>query len=448
MARIFGTDGVRGVANKELNPILAFNLGKAACKVLKKDNAKPVFLIGKDTRISGDLLENALCAGIMSQGGDVIKAGVIPTPGVAVLIGKYGSDSGVVISASHNPYYDNGIKFFNSKGQKLSDDIEDEIQRVIENNDYSEDCTHDNIGRCTQIDDSYQIYVEHILSKFPKFNLNNKKIVLDCANGASFKSAETAFKKLGADIICINNTPNGININDNCGSTHLDALKNAVKENKADLGFAFDGDADRLLACDENGNEINGDMIMYIIAKYLKQQSKLKDDTIVITVMSNMGLKKALQKENINIVETAVGDRYILQEMLKCGYTLGGEQSGHIINSEINSTGDGLATAICLSLILSENECKFSSLFEDFVNYPQVLINVRTSPDKKTLYLTNDEVAKAMNELNQKYEGEGRILLRPSGTEPLVRVMIEGADIDEITKDANYLAQIIDRVSK
>lgn len=448
MSRLFGTDGVRGIANKELSPDLAYNLGKAACKVLKQDNQRPVFLIGKDTRISGDLLENALCAGIMSQGGNVIKAGIIPTPGVAVLINKYNADSGVVISASHNPYYDNGIKFFNSKGQKLNDSIEDEIQSIIENNAFTEECINEKVGKCTQIENANAIYVEHILSKVSKFDLTGKKIVLDCANGASFKAAEMAFSRLGANLICINNSPDGININDNCGSTHLNALAEAVKCNNADLGFAFDGDADRLLACDENGNEINGDMIMYIIAKYLKKHNELKDDTLVVTVMSNLGLKKAMQNENINVVETAVGDRYILQEMLKNGYTLGGEQSGHIINAKLNSTGDGLATALTVANIFSEKNCKFSELFNGFVNYPQVLVNVKTSPDKKTVYKTNDEVIQAMDKLNKKYEGNGRILLRPSGTEPLVRVMIEGTNIEEITNDAKYLAEIIDKVSK
>lgn len=448
MGRLFGTDGVRGIANKELTPDLAYNLGKAACKVLKQESSRPVFIIGKDTRISGDLLENALCAGIMSQGGDVIKAGVIPTPGIAILIRKYNADSGVVISASHNPYYDNGIKFFNSMGLKLSDEIEDQIQNTIESNTFTNDIVNESVGTCSLLEEAYSLYVDEILNKFPDFDLESKIIVLDCANGASYKSAEMAFRRLKAELICINNNPDGTNINDNCGSTHINALINAVKKNNADFGFAFDGDADRLLACDENGKEINGDMIMYLIAKYLKEQNELYDNTLVLTVMSNLGLKKAMQEAGINIVETAVGDRYILQEMLRNGFTLGGEQSGHIINSKINSTGDGLATALMISCILSQKKCKMSELFSDFVNYPQILVNVRTEPDKKMLYETSEEVKSVLDALTKKYKGNGRILLRPSGTEPLVRVMIEGLNEEEIKNDAEYLADIIAKVSK
>ncbi len=446
MKRLFGTDGVRGEANKELDPVLAYKLGKAACIFFNKKT--PVFLIGKDTRISGDMLESALCAGIMSCGGNVILAGVLPTPGIAALVRCLNADCGVVISASHNPFYDNGIKFFDSLGQKLSDETEDLIQGILENDLYSEACTGENIGKTIRIDNAAEIYIAEIMSKLPEFDLKNMKIVLDCANGASFKTSPKAFAALGAEIVAINTQPDGININANCGSTHTEMLKSETVKNHADLGLAFDGDADRLIACDENGNEINGDMIMYLLAKDLHDRNELKDDILVITVMSNLGLKLALEENGIKTVQTAVGDRYILREMKQNGYTLGGEQSGHIIDLNINSTGDGLATALMLSYLVKNSGQKLSELLKDFKTYPQILVNVKTTPENKLKYRGDERVAKALNELNAKYDGKGRVLLRHSGTEPLVRVMIEGLDTAEITADANYLAGIIDEISK
>ena len=448
MKRLFGTDGVRGEANTELDSILAFNLGKAACAYLKEDIPSPTFLIGKDTRISGDMLECALCAGIMSEGGNVLLSGVIPTPGVAVLVRYFNADCGAVISASHNPFYDNGIKFFDSQGQKLSDETEDRIQKLFENPLYPCICSGEKIGKAVHIDNAAEIYIDEIISKLPDFDLKGMRIVLDCANGAAFKTAPKAFEGLGAETIAINTAPDGLNINASCGSTHTEMLKKQTIDSRADFGLAFDGDADRLIACDENGNEINGDMIMYLLAKDLHERNGLADDTLVITVMSNLGLKSALEKQNITTVQTAVGDRYILQAMTQNGYNLGGEQSGHIIDLNVNSTGDGLATALMLSYLIKKSGESLSELLKDFKTYPQVLINVKTTSENKLRYIENEKVNEELNKLNIKYDGNGRVLLRHSGTEPLVRVMIEGLDTNEITADAKHLANIIEDISK
>ena len=342
MARLFGTDGVRGIANKELTCELAFKLGQAACEALKANNRKaPVFVIGRDTRISGDMLKCAIASGVMTRGGNVIDTGVFPTPATAFAVRHYNADAGIVISASHNPYYDNGIKFFNHEGKKLSDDTEDNIQSILENSLFLSEVVNDEIGtyQCLNTDEAY---MDFLLEKFDSFSLDDKKIVLDCANGASYKIAPKLFRRLGATVIPTHCIPDGININDNCGSTHMDSLKTAVVTNHADYGLAFDGDADRLLAVDENGKEIDGDRIMYLFAKYLKEKQLLNKNTLVVTVMSNIGLKKALENENIKVSETAVGDRYILRRMEREKYSLGGEQSGHVICSLLNTTGDGL----------------------------------------------------------------------------------------------------------
>lgn len=448
MTRLFGTDGVRGKANEELTCELAYGLGKAACMVLAKAGEpgdRPVFIIGRDTRISGEMLENALAAGIMSAGGNVIKAGVIPTPGIAVLIRKLKADSGVVISASHNPYYDNGIKFFNSEGLKLPDETEDEIQKVMEEQSWN-NASPERIGTVSDLIGADELYTKEILEKLPKVDLTGKKIVLDCANGAQSFIAPGVFSSLGAEVIAINTCPNGTNINDSCGSTHLEALSQKVRETKADLGMAFDGDADRLLAVDENGNTVDGDKIMFLLARYMKEEGTLFEDTLVLTVMSNLGLKKALAAEGIRIVETTVGDRYILKEMLEKGYTLGGEQSGHIINKTVNSTGDGLATALLLAHVLTKSGKTLTETFGGFDLYPQILLNVKTTPENKLRYIGNEEVAAEVKAIEDRYDSTGRILLRHSGTEPLVRIMIEGEDPDVIQKDAEYLAEVIDRI--
>ncbi len=448
MARLFGTDGVRGIANKELTCELAFKLGCAACEALKKNTEQsPKFLIGMDTRISGDMLKNSISAGIMSRGGNVIDVGIFPTPGIAFAVRHYKASAGIVISASHNPFYDNGIKFFDSEGKKLSDTTEDNIQNILENELIFNDVINEKIGK-HEYYDANGAYMEYLLSKLAPFSLSGKKIVLDCANGASYFIAPELFKHLNATVIAIHNKPNGTNINDNCGSTHLRSLQKEVVKNKADFGLAFDGDADRLLAVDEKGNEVNGDMIMYLFALYLQQNKMLKKDTLVITVMSNIGLKKALAENNICVSETAVGDRYILQRMESDSFNLGGEQSGHIICSLLNTTGDGLASALLLSKLLTEAQRPFSELFKSYVNYPQILVNVKTAADKKLFYIDNEKVMAKKIELEEKYSGIGKILLRHSGTEPLVRVMIEGNDEEQIKTDAHELADIIQEISK
>eukprot|EP00828_Plagiopyla_frontata_P019953 TRINITY_DN2547_c0_g2_i1.p4 TRINITY_DN2547_c0_g2~~TRINITY_DN2547_c0_g2_i1.p4 ORF type:complete len:366 (+),score=80.39 TRINITY_DN2547_c0_g2_i1:1503-2600(+) len=346
MSRMFGTDGVRGVANTELTAQTAYNLGRAGAYVLTEGAHKPKILVAKDTRISGDMLEAALISGILSVGAEAVVLGVVPTPAVAYLTRKYNADVGVMISASHNPVEYNGIKFFNDKGYKLSDELEDEIQRVIESDfENVPSPVGIKIGREKVEISALDDYTEFAKSTIP-YSLKGLKIALDCANGASYKSAVKAFRDLGADVFVINDNPDGTNINENCGSTHPEELMDYVVRKKCDMGFAFDGDADRCLAVDDKGNLINGDFILLLCGMYLKEIGKLKDDTIVVTVMSNLGLDIACKKEGINLVKTSVGDRYVLEEMLKEKYVLGGEQSGHVIFLDYNSTGDGLVTCL------------------------------------------------------------------------------------------------------
>lgn len=447
MGRYFGTDGVRGVANTQLSFSLAYELGKAACLTLKRDNPRPVFFIGKDTRISGDMLECAVAGGIMSAGGDVILAGVIPTPAIAALTGLSDADAGCVISASHNPYYDNGIKFFDVSGYKLPDEKEAEIENRLFCDIAADSIpSGDKVGSSRIMEDSNEVYANFLLEKFGKFDLKNMRIVIDCANGATYKSAPVIFETLGAEVVTINANPDGTNINDKCGSTHIDALRTAVMENKAVAGFAFDGDGDRMLACDEAGNEVDGDMIMYLFAKYLLANNGLKTKTVVATTMSNLGLALALEKEGISLLRADVGDRYVVQEMLKGGHSLGGEQSGHIINPAINTTGDGIASAMLLAKIIIDSKKSLSDLLTEYEKYPQVLVNVRVA--NKLAYKDSSDVEAFKEKLNRKYMSDGRLLLRHSGTEPIVRVMIEGLNEAEILNDANELAAIIEAVSK
>ncbi len=448
MKRLFGTDGVRGIANKDLTPQLAFELGRAACLFLGSDEKQPLFVIGKDTRLSCALLETSLASGIMSVGGNVISLGVIPTPAVSALTRYYKATSGIVISASHNPFYDNGIKFFNNSGLKLADKIEDEIQHVLEERPQPDGFINEKVGNMKIVRNAGDLYLAFLKEAMPKMDLSGLKIVLDCANGATYLTAPEIFSKLGAEIKVLSCKPNGVNINDNCGSLHISNLQQEVLKEHADFGLAFDGDGDRLIAVDENGKEVNGDGIMYICAKYLKAHKKLHKNTLVVTTMSNMGLKIALQNENIDIVETNVGDRYILQKMIEEGYNFGGEQSGHIIYSDINTTGDGIVSALLLSNIIKESKKSLSQNVANFITFPQVLINVRVDADKKFAYQDNAEVEQAMKILTKKYAGEGRILLRHSGTEPLVRIMMEGKNHSQIFEDASMLADMIARISK
>lgn len=445
MGRMFGTDGVRGVANSELTAELAFRLGKAGAAVLGKAHKHPVFVIGKDTRISGDMLEAALTAGILSVGGNVIKAGVIPTPGVAYLVRHYEADAGVVISASHNPFEFNGIKFFNGKGFKLDDSIEDEIQAVIESDfEGVEIGTGSELGSLRDAqDEALDVYVQYLLSTVD-LDLKGMKIVLDCANGASYKSSPAVYRALGADVTVIGGEPDGININDHIGSTHPEQLQKKVVEVGAALGFAYDGDADRLISVDENGQIVDGDKAMCICAEYLKARGELAENLVTATVMSNLGFHKYLDSKCIDVEITTVGDRYVLESMLKTGGIIGGEQSGHIIFLNHSTTGDGCLSSLqLLSAVLASGK-KISELADPIKIYPQVLINAKVANTKKQAYKEDAEIVAAIDECEKKMEGNGRVLIRPSGTEPLVRVMIEGEDINEITAMAKEIADLIE----
>ena len=445
MGRLFGTDGVRGVANLELTPKLAYKLGQAGAYVLTGETKHtPKILVGMDTRISGDMLEAALISGICSVGAQVISLGVIPTPAVAYLTRLYDADAGVVISASHNPYEYNGIKFFNSNGYKLSDEIEDKIEELIKGD---EDALPKPVGHNL----GYKLYQESALEDYVNFvkgTINGKleglKVAIDCANGAAFQAAPMALYDLDAEVSVINNEPDGININSGCGSTHMQQLQAYVKEVKADVGLAFDGDADRVLAVDENGNIVDGDQIMSIIGLHMKKQGTLPYNTIVATVMSNMGMDIMAKNEGLKIEKTKVGDRYVLEEMLNSGYMLGGEQSGHIIFLEHNTTGDGLLTAIQLLKVMKDSGMKLSELASVMQILPQVLINAKVTNEKKYKYLDDEIIKKMCKELEAEFQGEGRVLIRPSGTEPLVRVMIEGKDKEYITRRAKELVRVIE----
>ena len=446
MARMFGTDGVRGVANKELTAELAFALGKAGATVLGKAHKHPVFVIGKDTRISGDMLENALSAGILSVGGNVIRAGVIPTPGVAYLVRYYNADAGVVISASHNPFEFDGIKFFNGKGFKLDDAIEDEIQAVIESGfEGVEQGTGKELGSLKDDEEgALKAYVDYLLSTVD-IRLDGMKIVLDCANGASYKSSPAVYRALGADVTVIGGEPDGININDHIGSTHPELLQKKVVEVGADLGFAYDGDADRLISVDEKGQIVDGDKAMCICAEYLKARGELAENLVTATVMSNLGFHKYLDSKGINVDITTVGDRYVLESMLKTGGIIGGEQSGHIIFLNHSTTGDGCLSSLQLISAVLASGKKLSELADPIRIYPQVLINAHVSNANKEAYKDDAEIMDAIAECEKKMEGNGRVLIRPSGTEPLVRVMLEGEDIDEITDMARDIAALIEQ---
>lgn len=448
MARLFGTDGVRGVANKELSAKLAFNLGYAGALVLTEElSHKPKILVGKDTRISGDMLECALAAGICATGAQAVLLDVIPTPAVAHLVRKYNADAGVVISASHNSFEYNGIKFFNSQGYKLSDETEDKIENLIKNG-MQEDTlpTHENVGRCIRKPDSAEDYIEYAKTATDN-DLKSLSIILDCANGANSYIAPKALKELGAAVEVLHNDPDGVNINKDCGSTHISDLANyiASKPGSYDIGIAFDGDADRMLAVDENGKTLTGDEIMLIVANHLKQQNLLKKDTIVATVMSNLGFFNAAEKLGINVVKTAVGDRYVLEEMLKSGYCLGGEESGHIIYLNRNSTGDGLVSALLLLGVMKDTGKKLSQLRSIVTILPQVLVNAHVANEKKPELKKNKVILNAISELEEEFKDNGRVLIRPSGTEPLVRVMLEGCDKEYLQKRAQQLAFLIEK---
>lgn len=448
MSRMFGTDGVRGIANVELTAEIAYKLGRAGAFVLTEGTHKPTIVVGMDTRISGDMLESALVAGICSVGAHAICVGIVPTPAVAYLTRYYKADAGVVISASHNPVEYNGIKFFNKDGYKLPDETEDRIEAIINSNcegvpspigealgvrEYKKDATRDYMN---------------FLKASVNVDLTGVKVALDCANGASYLAAPELFKELGAEVHVIHNNPDGKNINKNCGSTHIADLQKYTKDEGCDIGFAFDGDADRCLASDEEGNLIDGDKIMTICAKYLKDKGELKENTLVVTVMSNMGLEIACKREDIKIEKTTVGDRYVLEKMLEKGYVIGGEQSGHIILLEHNTTGDGLLTALTLAAVYKNDTRKMSEIAKIMNILPQILVNVEVSNEGKFAYTKDAVILNAISDLESKLEGRGRVLIRPSGTEPLVRVMLEGEDQKEIDEMAHSLADLIKARSK
>lgn len=447
MARLFGTDGVRGVANDELTPLLAMQLGQAGAYVLSKEKEhKPTIMVGCDTRISGDMLANALMAGVCSVGANVVYVGVIPTPAIAYLTKKYRVDAGVVISASHNPVEFNGIKFFDGNGFKLPDALEDEIEALIRSG--MKDVrfpTGSSVGKVKYRTDAREEYINHTVGAVP-VNLKDMKIVVDCAEGASYYTSVETLKELGAEVVAIHNNPDGTNINANCGSTHMEELQARVVYEKAKIGLAFDGDADRLLAVDENGKQIDGDVIMAIVGNHMKSKGQLKDNTIVATVMSNLGFFLMGKEKGINIEQTKVGDRYVLERMLEIGANLGGEQSGHIIFLDENTTGDGLLSALHLLQVMVETGKSLSELASIMTVLPQALVGARVPNHKKDSYMEYAEIAEAIERVSAKFEGEGRVLIRPSGTEPLVRVMIEGKDQVLIEKEAKELAELIQNV--
>lgn len=447
MARLFGTDGVRGVANDELTPMLAMQLGQAGAYVLSKEKEhKPTIMVGCDTRISGDMLANALMAGVCSVGANVVYVGVIPTPAIAYLTRKYRVDAGVVISASHNPVEFNGIKFFDGNGFKLPDALEDEIEALIRSGMKDVQFpTGPSVGKIKYRTDAREEYINHAVRSVP-VDLRGMKIVVDCAEGASFYTSVETLKELGAEVIAIHNNPDGTNINANCGSTHMEELQARVVFEKAQVGLAFDGDADRLLAVDENGKQVNGDEIMAIVGNHMKEKGTLKDNTIVVTVMSNLGFMLMGQERGIKIDQTKVGDRYVLEHMLEIGANLGGEQSGHIIFLDENTTGDGLLSALHLLRVMVDTKKPLSELAKVMTVLPQALVGAKVPNHKKDSFMEYTEIAEAVDRVTKKFAGEGRVLIRPSGTEPLVRVMIEGKNKELIEKEAKELAELIQNV--
>lgn len=444
MGRLFGTDGARGVANTELTAELAMNIGRAAAMVLINDEVEhPTILIGKDTRLSGDMIEGALIAGLCSVGANVKLLGVVPTPAVAYLIGKYNADAGIMISASHNPFEFNGIKIFSSDGCKLPDDLENRIEEIVLDNVVPYAIAKDeNIGKITRLETAADDYVDHV-AKSVGCDLEGMEIALDCSNGSSSRTAEKLFTKLGAKVHVLFDKPDGININKDCGSTHIGRLQSYVREHKLCCGLAFDGDADRCLAVDENGNLVDGDYLIAICAKDMKDRGMLKKNAVVGTVMTNMGFNKFCEENDMTFVSTKVGDRYVLEAMLREGYNIGGEQSGHIIFLDYATTGDGeLSGAMILSIMKRTGE-KLSTLAKVMERMPQVLINVKVSAEGKLAFYTDKEVKAEIKRVTEILGDRGRILVRVSGTEPLVRVMLEGENLEEIQDLAEEAAQVV-----
>jgi len=445
MGKYFGTDGVRGIANEQLTPELAFRVGRMGGYVLTrhKQEGKPKVVIGRDTRISGQMLESALIAGLLSVGAEVVRLGVISTSGVAYLTRALGADAGVMISASHNPFPDNGIKFFGNNGFKLSDEVEGEIEQLL---DTPEDTlprpTGEHIGTVLDFLEGSQKYLSHLKNSVSE-RFDGMKVVLDCANGAVSSLAARLFADVEAEVITIGASPNGVNINEQCGSTHPEKLREEVVKHQAVLGLSFDGDADRCIAVDETGEIIDGDYIMAICARALKAKGKLNNNTIVTTVMANLGFFKAMEEAGINTTKTAVGDRYVVEEMIRGGYNLGGEQSGHIIFLDHNTTGDGLLTGLQLLNVIKEAGKPLSELKQMMKKYPQLLVNVRV--EDKTKLNGNAAIEQSIKEVEEELAGNGRVLVRPSGTEPIVRVMAEGPDDEQLKVLVDRIVDVVKR---
>ncbi|GAB6183023.1 phosphoglucosamine mutase [Thermodesulfovibrio hydrogeniphilus] len=447
---LFGTDGIRGKLNNfPMIPEICLKVGMALCHILKeKLPHKPKILIGKDTRISGYVIESALTSGITSMGGDVYLVGPIPTPAVAYLTKSMRMDAGIVISASHNPYDDNGIKIFSNNGYKLSEELEKEIEELLNKPNFPETRPKAHqLGKAYRIDDAQGRYIEFVKSTLPKdFNLEGLRIVVDPANGAAYKITPTLFKELGAEVITINDKPDGFNINKECGALYPEVLQKKVLDEKAHLGVAHDGDADRTILVDEKGNIVDGDFILSVWAKELKKEGRLKNDTVVATIMTNMGIEKYLKNLGIELVRTKVGDKYVVEEMLKGGYNLGGEQSGHILCMDYTNTGDGPITAVQIAYIIKKNQTTLSELVKEIPRYPQVLKNIKIPEGA-----SKQKIEDALKKLNDKASSiqqnmNGRIIIRPSGTEPKIRIMVEEEDsqkLDEIAEELEKFANEI-----
>ena len=445
MGRLFGTDGARGIANSELTCETAMNIGRAAAYVLtEKTTEKPKVLIGKDTRVSSNMLEMALAAGLCSVGADVVLVGFVPTPAIAFLVKDREADAGIMISASHNPCEYNGIKIFDGNGYKLPDALEEEIETLV-----LDDMSPVNfpvggdVGSVFARYDYVDLYIDHLVRSV-KADLTGLKIAIDCANGCASYTAEKLFKKLGADVHMMHDSPNGVNINAHCGSTHMEDLIDYVNGHEVDLGLAFDGDSDRCLAVDENGKLIDGDKMIAVFALDMKKKGILKDDAAVVTVMTNLGFKHFAEENGINVIETKVGDRYVLEEMVRHEYQIGGEQSGHIIFRRYATTGDGQLSGAMLAAILSDSGKSASELASVMTVLPQTLVNINASPELKARLNSDGDIAAAIENVRKTLGKRGRILVRASGTEPLIRVMLEGVDIVEIKKLAKQVARVIE----
>jgi len=444
MGVMFGTDGVRGVANRDLTPDLALKIGRAGASVLAGGKPGARIVVGRDTRISGDMLEGALAAGICSAGVDVLNVGILPTPAVAFLTRDLGASGGVVISASHNPVEDNGIKYFGPSGYKLPDDTEEKIEGLVTEPSSLPSPVGEAVGRVIDIPDAGRRYADFLKKAVP-VDLTGLTIVVDCANGAAYRVAPMVLEELGAKVIPVFNQPDGLNINRGCGSTHLEALREKVLQSRADLGLAYDGDADRVLAVDSGGGMVDGDQIMVICARHLKEKGVLARNTVVATVMSNMGLHLALRESGVNVQETKVGDRYVLEECQRSGATFGGEQSGHILFLDHNTTGDGILTALNLLAVIKERGKPLSQLAAQMERLPQILENVRV--EEKARVMESPALTDAVRAAEERLAGQGRVLIRPSGTEPLVRVMAEGRDMTQLRQLVDELVRVVKKLA-